>query len=201
MKVSRLEGFTDGILVIIFTIMVLEFKVPDSSNIQAIFNQFPYFISYTIGWMFLGEAWYNHLFIVSKIKTVTHKIFLINGIWLFTTSFLPLSTAWIGKNLYARGPEIFYGIVFFIWSLAFLMLVQTVINDNERLGRVKQADELRSMKIYKYLTNPVTLLAQGIAWIAILIVVPQFQLIIMIWQIMFVAAKTNVEVDQKNMHN
>ncbi|CAK1231270.1 Uncharacterized membrane protein [Fructobacillus cardui] len=52
---SRFEGFTDGILVIIFTIMILEFKVPNSSHITAILKQFPYFISYSIGWLFLGK--------------------------------------------------------------------------------------------------------------------------------------------------
>ncbi|WP_241692842.1 TMEM175 family protein [Fructobacillus tropaeoli] len=135
MTKSRLEGFTDGILVIIFTIMILEFKVPNSSNITAILKQFPYFISYSIGWLFLGEAWYNHLYIASKIHRVTHKLFVINALWLFTTSFLPLATAWIGQDLSARGPEIFYGLVFLVWTAAFLLLVFTAILDNKKIRK------------------------------------------------------------------
>lgn len=195
MKVSRLESFTDGVLVIIFTIMILEFKIPNSTHITAIFQQFPYFISYTIGWLFIGEAWYNHLFILSKLQKVTHKIFLMNALWLFATSFLPLSTAWIGRDLSARGPEIFYGIVFFVWTATFLLLVQVIINDNQKLGRTEQANELRQMRIYQYLINPLALFLQMLVWILLLIFAPQLQLLIMVWQIMFVAGKTNSEID------
>jgi uncharacterized membrane protein len=201
MNKSRLESFTDGILVIIFTIMVLEFQVPKSHDINAIFYQFPYFISYTIGWLFLGEAWYNHLFIFNQIHHVNQKIFWANGFWLFTTSFIPLSTAWIGKNLYYRGPEIFYGIVFFVWSFAFTLLVKVVIDECQKIGLTRQAWALQNLRIYKYLTNPFMLGSQLIIWILILIFCPQFQLLVMIWQIMFVAAKTNKEIDKKYMKN
>lgn len=196
MNKARLESFTDGILVIIFTIMILEFQVPKSSNLIVIFEQLPYFISYTIGWLFLGEAWYNNYFIFEQIHHVTQKIFWANGFWLFTTSFIPLSTAWIGKNLFARGPEIFYGIIFFIWSFSFVIMIYVVIKENEKIGRNKEVNLLRKMRIFSYLTNPLYLFLQLMVWILILIFCPQFQLLIMIWQIMFVANKTNVEIDK-----
>lgn len=201
MTKSRLEGFTDGILVIIFTIMILEFKVPNSSNITAILKQFPYFISYSIGWLFLGEAWYNHLYIASKIHRVTHKLFVINALWLFTTSFLPLATAWIGQDLSARGPEIFYGLVFLVWTAAFLLLVFTAILDNQKLGRLQEAEDLRQMRIVRYLTNPFAIVSQGLAWLLILIFAPQFQLVIMVWQILFIAGRTNVDIDRQHSLN
>ncbi|GAO99928.1 TMEM175 family protein [Fructobacillus ficulneus] len=198
MKVSRLEAFTDGVLVIIFTIMILEFKIPNSSHITAIFKQFPYFISYTIGWLFIGEAWYNNLFILSNVKKVTHKIFFMNGLWLFTTSFLPLATAWIGKDLSAQGPEIFYAVVFLLWTLTFFLLIQTIISDNKKMGRNEQIKNLKGMRIYKYLTNPLAMSVQIIVWILLLVFAPQFQLIVMVWQIMFVAGRTNTEIDHTN---
>lgn len=119
MNKARVEAFTDAIIAIILTIMILEFKVPSSTKLSAIIPELPFVLSYAIGYLFIGTAWYNHHYMFSKTKVVTQRVFWANIFWMFATSFLPVATTWIGEHINARGPQIFYAIIYTLWSFAY----------------------------------------------------------------------------------
>lgn len=196
MNKSRVEAFTDAVLAIILTIMILEFKTPDSFELKAITLQIPYLISYAVGYLFIGVAWYNHHYMFSKTKLVTKRIYWANNFWMFSTSFLPVATSWIGKDLNAQGPQIFYSIIYTIWSASYILLSYLIAEDNYKNGHNEVAKSIRQMKIYQYLTNWKYLLIQTAILILILIYLPVLQIVLVLWQITFIGAKTNSDSDK-----
>lgn len=114
MKKERVEAFTDAVLAIILTIMILEFKTPESFAISAILDQVPYLISYAIGYLFIGVAWYNHHYMFAKTKWITQNVYWANNFWMFTTSFVPVATAWVGRGLMNRGRKSFTSLSFWL---------------------------------------------------------------------------------------
>lgn len=138
MNKTRVEAFTDAVLAIILTIMILEFKTPESFELSAILDQIPYLISYAIGYLFIGVAWYNHHYMFSKTRWITQNVYWANNIWMFTTSFIPVATAWVGRGLNEQGPEIFYFIVFLLWSVAYFYLSNRLIRATKRTTNQKR---------------------------------------------------------------
>ena len=196
MNKSRVEAFTDAIIAIILTIMILEFKTPESSKLSAILPQVPYMISYAVGWLFIGIAWYNHDYMFSKAKIITRKVFWTNNFWMFTTSFIPVATAWVGRDLNAQGPEIFYAIVYFAWSFAYTVLTYTIAKENERAGYDKISKSIRKMKIYRALTNWKFVGAEIIIWVLILIYMPELQMLLIAFQVLVVGGNSNEDSDK-----
>ncbi|MFD1472008.1 TMEM175 family protein [Companilactobacillus mishanensis] len=196
MNKSRVEAFTDAILAIILTIMILEFKVPESVKLSAIVPQIPYLISYAVGYLFIGTAWYNHHYMFSKSHLVTQRVYWANNLWMFTTSFIPVATAWISQDLNARGPQIFYAIVYTAWSLAYTLLSYFIAKDNEDAGHGKEAADIRRMKIYRFMTSWKTAIPHFIVLILILIFMPALQLALVVIQIIFVGARFNKDSDK-----
>ncbi|MGR3741131.1 TMEM175 family protein [Companilactobacillus sp. DQM5] len=195
MNKSRVEAFTDAVIAIIVTIMILEFKTPESLKFEAIFPQIPYLISYMVGYLFIGVAWYNHHYMFSKVHKVTKEIYWANNFWMFATSFLPVATAWIGKNLNARGPEIFYTIVYALWTISYLFLTHKIIMSDELNGHKKSANDIKNMRIYKALTNWKIVSIIVLADILVLTFFPAGQLLIVTFQIIFLGAKFNEDSD------
>ncbi|WP_129044767.1 TMEM175 family protein [Companilactobacillus metriopterae] len=196
MNKSRVEAFTDAVLAIILTIMVLEIKIPESTHLSAILEELPYILSYAVGWLFIGVAWYNHHYMFSKTKVVSRKVFWVNNFWMFSTSFLPVATAWIGKDINARGPQIFYTIVYVIWSIAYGLLTYVIISENEKSGHIEIANDIRSMAIYKVLTNWKLSLVEIVLVVLILIYMPALLLLLVTLQIIFVGARFNADSDK-----
>ncbi|APX73247.1 TMEM175 family protein [Companilactobacillus allii] len=196
MNKSRVEAFTDAVLAIILTIMILEFKTPESFELKAITLQIPYLISYAVGYLFIGVAWYNHHYMFSKTKLVTKRIYWANNFWMFSTSFLPVATSWIGEDLNAQGPQIFYAIIYTIWSASYILLSYLIAKDNDEQGYKNVAKSIRQMKIYRYLTNWKYLLIQTIVLIIILIYLPVLQIVLVLWQIIFIGSRTNPDSDK-----
>ncbi|WP_338214870.1 TMEM175 family protein [Companilactobacillus muriivasis] len=196
MNKSRVEAFTDAIIAIILTIMILEFKTPESSKLSAILPQVPYMISYAVGWLFIGIAWYNHHYMFSKAKVITRKVFWTNNFWMFTTSFIPVATAWVGRDLNVQGPEIFYAIVYFAWSLAYSILTYTIAKENERAGYDKISKSIREMKIYRAFTSWKFIGAAIIIWVLILIFMPALQMLLIAFQVLFVGGNFNEDSDK-----
>lgn len=97
MNKGRLEAFSDAVIAIIVTIMILEFKTPETPEIKALLENGPYFFAYIITYVFVGVAWYNHHYMFSLTKRVTKRIYWLNNIWLLSMSFLPVATAWTGR--------------------------------------------------------------------------------------------------------
>lgn len=196
MNKSRVEAFTDAVLAIILTIMVLELKVPDSSQLSAILSELPYLFSYTVGYLLIGVAWYSHHYMFSKTAGISKRVYWANNFWMFTTSFIPMATAWIGRDLKAQGPEIFYAIIFSIWTAAYLVLSYVISNDDIKRKQYKKSHDIRKMKIYRYLTNIKYMTIQTTVLVIILVFKPEFLLVVVLWQILAFAIWNNDDSDK-----
>ena len=96
MNKSRVEAFTDAVVAIIMTIMILEFKTPETDRWSGIIAEVPYLFAYIVSFIFIAVAWYNHHYMFAIAKRITKKIYWVNNFWIFTMSLLPVSTAWAG---------------------------------------------------------------------------------------------------------
>jgi len=127
MNKNRLEAFSDGVLAIIITIMVLEFKVPEHSNYQALMPLIPKFLGYVLSFIYVGIYWNNHHHMMHTVKQVNGKILWANLHLLFWLSLIPFATAWIGENHFAPFPMMLYGIVLFMNGFAYFLLQIQII--------------------------------------------------------------------------
>ncbi|MCH4172384.1 MAG: TMEM175 family protein [Lactobacillus sp.] len=196
MNKSRVEAFTDAVLAIILTIMILEFKTPESMKLAAILHQVPYLISYAIGYLFIGVAWYNHHYMFAKTHFVTKKIYWANNLWLFSTSFLPVATAWVGENLRAQGPQIFYAICYAFWAFAYMLLSYLIAQVNAANGHEDVAQSIHAMMIYRFLSHWQTASLHVIVTVAVLIFYPAIQLFLVAAEIIFIGARSNSDSDK-----
>ena len=127
MNKNRLEAFSDGVLAIIITIMVLELKTPDGTNLNALFKLFPIFISYVLSFIYVGIYWNNHHHMMHTVKKVTGGILWANLHLLFWLSLIPFATAWIGEHNFAPFPMLFYGFVLLMCGVAYNILQNQII--------------------------------------------------------------------------
>lgn len=126
MNKSRLEAFSDGVLAIIITIMVLELKVPHGSSLQALMPLIPVFMSYVLSFIFVGIYWNNHHHMMQLAKKVNGKVLWANLHLLFWLSLFPFATAWMGENHYETWPVVMYGCVMFMAAMAYFILESTL---------------------------------------------------------------------------
>ena len=126
MDKNRLEAFSDGVLAIIITIMVLELKVPHGSNWAAIEPLLPVFLSYVLSFLYLGIYWNNHHQLVKAARRVNGGILWANLHLLFWLSLFPFVTGWMGENHFAPLPSAMYGAVLLLAAIAYYIL-QTLI--------------------------------------------------------------------------
>ena len=127
MNKTRLEAFSDGVLAIIITIMVLEFKVPEETDYHALLPLVPKFLSYLLSFIYVGIYWNNHHHMMHTVKQVNGKILWANLHLLFWLSLIPFTTAWIGENHFAPIPMMVYGIVLFMNGFAYFLLQIQII--------------------------------------------------------------------------
>lgn len=121
MKTGRLEAFSDGVLAIVITIMVLELKVPEGSNFNTLSPLIPKFLSYVLSFVYLGIYWNNHHHLFQAIERVNGKVLWANLALLFTLSLIPFTTAWMGENHFEKNPVALYGINFAILRYNFFI--------------------------------------------------------------------------------
>jgi len=136
---SRLEAFSDGVLAIIITIMVLEMKVPHDPTFEGLRGLAPVFLSYILSFVYVGIYWNNHHHFLHTCKKVTGRILWANLHLLFWLSLFPFVTGWMGENHFAPLPSALYGLVLFAASLAFLLLQQAIIASEGAESALKQA--------------------------------------------------------------
>jgi len=127
MGTSRLEAFSDGVLAIILTIMVLELKVPHGSEIKALSPLWPLFLSYILSFVNLGIYWNNHHHMMQAVQHVSGGVLWANLHLLFWLSLIPFSTAWMGENNFASAPTAVYGVVLFMSAVAYWVLTNRII--------------------------------------------------------------------------
>jgi uncharacterized membrane protein len=124
---SRLEAFSDGVIAIIITIMVLELKVPHSESIEALAPLVPVFLSYVLSFVYLGIYWNNHHHMLHACHQVTGPMLWANLHLLFWLSLVPFATGWMGENHFAAAPTALYGVVLLMAAIAYWILQQLII--------------------------------------------------------------------------
>lgn len=124
---SRLEAFSDGVIAILITIMVLELKVPHEPSFDALGPLWPVFLSYVLSFVYLGIYWNNHHHMVHTVKHVTGGILWANLHQLFWLSLVPFVTGWMGENHFAPVPTAIYGVVLLMAALSYWVLQRVII--------------------------------------------------------------------------
>ncbi len=139
MNKNRLEAFSDGVLAIIITIMVLELKVPEGMDCNSLKPLLPKFLSYILSFIYVGIYWNNHHHMMHTVKHVNGKILWANLHLLFWLSLIPFTTAWIGDNHFASFPMMMYGIVLLMNGLAYFILQQFILKQQGANSILKKA--------------------------------------------------------------
>ncbi|WP_374951955.1 TMEM175 family protein [Mucilaginibacter sp.] len=124
---GRLEAFSDGVIAIIITIMVLELKVPHDASLEALKHLLPVIISYIISFVYIGIYWNNHHHMLHAAKSITGITLWANLHLLFWLSLVPFVTAWMGENHFAKWPVICYGVVLIMNAIAYTILAKQLI--------------------------------------------------------------------------
>jgi uncharacterized membrane protein len=127
MHKNRLEAFSDGVLAIIITIMVLELKVPHGTTLTALKPVLPVFLSYVLSFIYVGIYWNNHHHLLQSARHVSGGILWANLHLLFWLSLFPFATAWTGENHLASTPTAVYGFVLLMAALAYYILQKSII--------------------------------------------------------------------------
>jgi uncharacterized membrane protein len=124
---SRLEAFSDGVIAILITIMVLELKVPHGEGIETLRPLIPVFLSYVLSFVYLGIYWNNHHHMLHTCHKVTGPMLWANLHLLFWLSLVPFVTGWMGENHFAAMPSALYGVVLLMAAIAYYILQQLII--------------------------------------------------------------------------
>jgi uncharacterized membrane protein len=132
MEKNRLEAFSDGVLAIIITIMVLELKAPHATELADLKPLLPVFLSYVLSFLYVGIYWNNHHHMFHSTKHVTGGILWANLHLLFWLSLFPFTTGWIGENHLAPTPTAVYGFVLLMAAIAYYVLQRTIIAEQGR---------------------------------------------------------------------
>lgn len=127
MNKGRLEAFSDGVIAVIITIMVLEMKVPQGATLVALRSLIPSFLNYLLSFVYVGIYWNNHHHMLHAAKRVSGTVLWANLHLLFWLSLLPLATSWMGEAHYARLPSAFYGMILLLSAIAYWLLQQSII--------------------------------------------------------------------------
>ncbi len=130
MGTGRLEAFSDGVIAIIITIMVLEMKVPHSDDLPALAKLWPVFLSYVLSFVYVGIYWNNHHHLCHATGRVSGAVLWANLHLLFWLSLIPFVTGWMGENHFAPAPTALYGVVLLAAAVAYLVLQRTMIAAN-----------------------------------------------------------------------
>ncbi len=139
MSKGRLEAFSDGVLAIIITIMVLELKVPHGTEMADLQPLFPIFVSYLLSFVYIGIYWNNHHHMLHAASKVTGGILWANQHLLFWLSLVPFVTAWMGENHFAPTPVALYGVVLFMAACAYFILARALARHHGPDSRIARA--------------------------------------------------------------
>ncbi len=136
---GRLEAFSDGVLAIIITIMVLELKSPEGEGVVALLALAPIFLSYVLSFLYIGIYWNNHHHLLQACRRVSSGVLWANLHLLFWLSLVPFATRWIGENHYAALPTAVYGINLLLAAVAYWILQQAIISNEGKNSLLRKA--------------------------------------------------------------
>ena len=136
---GRLEAFSDGVLAVAITIMVLELKVPHDASIDALLAVWPVFLSYVLSFVYIGIYWNNHHHMLHATHHVSGGVLWANLHLLFWLSLIPFTTGWMGENHFAALPTALYGVVLLMAAIAYWLLQQCIVAVNGTQSTLAQA--------------------------------------------------------------
>ena len=139
MNKGRLEAFSDGVLAIILTIMVLELKVPEKTDFESLYELYPVFLSYVLSFIYIGIYWNNHHHMMHSVTRVNGKILWANLHLLFWLSLVPFATGWMGENHFAKATLTLYGITLLMAGIAYWVLQSLIIKDQGKNSLLQKA--------------------------------------------------------------
>jgi len=167
MEKNRLEAFSDGVLAIIITIMVLELKIPHGAELSALGALVPIFLSYVMSFVYLAIYWNNHHHMLMVTKQVTGSVLWANLHLLFWLSLVPFVTGWMGENHFAAAPTALYGLVLLMAAVAYFILQGRILKlegPDSTLARAVGADwKGKASPILYLVAIPSAFLHPGIA--------------------------------------
>jgi uncharacterized membrane protein len=169
MTKGRIEAFSDGVIAIIITIMVLELKVPHSPEFSDLVPLWPVFLSYLLSFIYIGIYWNNHHHLFQAVRTIRGGILWSNLHLLFWLSLIPFVTAWMGENRFAAGPTALYGCVLFGAAISYSIMVHMLLRHHESdssLARAigKDVKGTASMALYA-ISIPIALVLPILSWL------------------------------------
>ena len=128
MRTGRLEAFSDGVLAIIITIMVLEMKVPHGDDLNSLKQILPVFISYILSFIYIGIYWNNHHHLMQTVEHINGNVLWANSHLLFWLSLIPFASGWMGENNFSASPAALYGFILFMAGFAYYLLIHSLIS-------------------------------------------------------------------------
>jgi uncharacterized membrane protein len=128
MTTTRMEAFSDGVIAILITIMVLELRAPHESSLEALRPLWPVFLSYVLSFVFLGIYWSNHHHLLQAVDHVNGRVLWANLHLLFWLSLIPFGTAWMGENHFHGWSVALYGVVLLLAAIAYTILVRALLS-------------------------------------------------------------------------
>ena len=174
MHKGRVEAFSDGVLAIIITIMVLELRVPHEADLAALRPLLPTFLSYVLSFIYLGIYWNNHHHLLHLVKRVSGALLWANLHLLFWLSLIPFTTAWMGENHFAAAPTALYGVDLIACAIAYSILVQVLLRQEgpDSLVAVAIGSDVKGkLSLIPYvIAVPAAFLAPWISWAMYLLV-------------------------------
>lgn len=141
MNKNRLEAFSDGVLAIIITIMILEIKVPIDSSFESLKPLIPIFLSYVLSFVYVGIYWNNHHHLLQTVKKVNGAIMWSNLFLLFWLSLIPFGTKWIGSQRFAIIPTFTYGSILLMCAISYTLLQNSIIKQQGSASVLAKAVE------------------------------------------------------------
>lgn len=175
---NRMEAFSDGVLAIVITIMVLEFQVPHGDTWADLAPLVPVFLSYVLSFLYVGIYWNNHHHLLATVHQVSGTILWSNLLLLFCLSLFPFATAWMGENHFAALPTAVYGVVLLAAALAYYGLERTIIADqgsSSVLGKAVGRDWKGIASLVLYLA------AIGVAFVSAWVAQVLFVVVALMW--------------------
>ncbi|WP_286968537.1 TMEM175 family protein [Flavobacterium sp. UBA4854] len=143
MNKGRLEAFSDGVLAIIITIMILEIKAPEGHQFEDLKPLIPKFLSYILSFIYVGIYWNNHHYLLHGLSKVNGKVLWSNLHFLFWLSLIPVSTAWMGEHNFEKAAMSLYGAILFLSAISYVILQYTIMcseGDDSALRKVLKRD-------------------------------------------------------------